>query len=45
MRDGPFARLAKENDVLWTKGGRPDDITVITGRISLHEAVQGEQAK
>jgi hypothetical protein len=29
MRDGPFARLAKENDIMWKYGGRPDDTTVI----------------
>lgn len=34
MRDGPFARLAKENDILWSSGGRPDDVTVITARLS-----------
>ena len=34
MRDGPFARLAKENDILWAAGGRPDDITVIAARLS-----------
>jgi hypothetical protein len=32
-RDGPFARVAKDNDVLWTKGGRPDDITVAIARV------------
>jgi protein phosphatase PTC7 len=35
MRDGPFARLAKENDVFWRYGGRPDDITVVCGRITV----------
>lgn len=34
MRDGPFSRLAKENDVLWSHGGRPDDVTVIVCRVS-----------
>jgi len=34
MRDGPFARLAKENDILWSSGGRPDDITVVAVRLS-----------
>lgn len=38
MRDGPFARLAKENDILWG-GGRPDDITVVVARISRNEPV------
>ena len=28
-RDGPFARLAKENDICWRHGGRPDDVTVV----------------
>lgn len=32
-RDGPFARLAKECDILWTKGGRPDDVTVAVARV------------
>ncbi len=27
-RDSPFAVLAKDNDVMWRFGGRPDDITV-----------------
>jgi hypothetical protein len=34
MRDGPFARLAKENDILWSSGGRPDDVTVVVARVS-----------
>ncbi len=29
-RDSPFALLAKDNDVMWRFGGRPDDITVLT---------------
>lgn len=33
MRDSPFALLAKENDIVWTKGGRPDDITVLVARL------------
>jgi len=28
-RDSPFARAAKEADILWTAGGRPDDVTVL----------------
>jgi protein phosphatase PTC7 len=31
-RDSPFARLAKENDLLWG-GGMPDDITIIAARV------------
>lgn len=31
-RDGPFALLAKENDILWS-GGMPDDTTVIVARV------------
>lgn len=27
-------RLAKENDILWTHGGRPDDVTCVLARIS-----------
>lgn len=30
--DSPFARLAKESDLLWS-GGMPDDITIIVGRV------------
>lgn len=32
-RDGPFARLAKDADVLWTKGGRPDDVCVVVALV------------
>ncbi|CAH0516084.1 unnamed protein product [Peronospora belbahrii] len=35
-RDSPFARLAKENDLLWG-GGVPDDITVIASRVTKHK--------
>jgi hypothetical protein len=28
-RDGPFARAAKDNDICWKHGGRPDDVTVL----------------
>lgn len=31
-RDGPFALLAKENDIMWG-GGMPDDTSVIVARI------------
>lgn len=44
MRDGPFARLAKENDVLWTKGGRPDDITVAVARVTAKAATAAVHA-
>ncbi|KAF1336805.1 Phosphatase ptc7 family protein, partial [Globisporangium splendens] len=37
MRDSPFARLAKENDLLWG-GGMPDDITIIAARVRKHRA-------
>jgi protein phosphatase PTC7 len=40
-RDGPFALLAKENDILWSHGGRLDDITVMCVRVAL--AKQGEE--
>jgi protein phosphatase PTC7 len=33
MRDGPFAHLAKENDIMWG-GGRPDDVTVLVARVT-----------
>lgn len=36
-RDSPFARLAKENDLLWG-GGMPDDITIIAARVTKHRA-------
>ncbi|CAI5714132.1 unnamed protein product [Hyaloperonospora brassicae] len=35
-RDSPFARLAKENDLLWG-GGMPDDITIIASRVMKHK--------
>ena len=31
--DSPFARLAKENDILWS-GGIPDDLTVVVSRVT-----------
>ncbi|TMW61251.1 hypothetical protein Poli38472_013714 [Pythium oligandrum] len=31
-KDSPFARLAKENDLMWG-GGMPDDITIIAARV------------
>uniref|UniRef100_M4BS72 Protein phosphatase n=1 Tax=Hyaloperonospora arabidopsidis (strain Emoy2) TaxID=559515 RepID=M4BS72_HYAAE len=45
-RDSPFARLAKENDLLWG-GGMPDDITIIASRVMKHESkeeMRGEAA-
>lgn len=36
MRDSPFARLAKENDLMWG-GGMPDDITIIVSRVRKHK--------
>lgn len=33
--DSPFARLAKENDIMWS-GGMPDDITVIAARVVIN---------
>ncbi|TDH67174.1 hypothetical protein CCR75_006609 [Bremia lactucae] len=35
-RDSPFARLAKENDLMWG-GGMPDDITIIAARVRKHK--------
>ena len=35
QRDGPFALLAKENDIMWG-GGMRDDTTVIVGRVVSH---------
>ena len=32
-RDSPFALLAKENDLLWKLGGKPDDTVVVVARI------------
>lgn len=42
----PLLSLARcaANDVLWTRGGRPDDITIITARASLYEATTVEPA-
>lgn len=33
-RDSPFALLAKDNDILWSQGGRMDDITVVAARVT-----------
>ncbi len=33
-RDSPFALLAKDNDILWSLGGKPDDTVVVVTRIS-----------
>ncbi len=33
-RDGPFALAAKDNDIVWTAGGRLDDITALVVRCS-----------
>jgi protein phosphatase PTC7 len=38
MRDSPFARLAKENDLMWG-GGMPDDITIIVSRVRKHKVL------
>ena len=32
-RDSPFALLAKDNDVLWSQGGKPDDTCVVVARL------------
>eukprot|EP00455_Lapot_gusevi_P041882 TRINITY_DN4906_c0_g1_i1.p1 TRINITY_DN4906_c0_g1~~TRINITY_DN4906_c0_g1_i1.p1 ORF type:complete len:129 (+),score=35.80 TRINITY_DN4906_c0_g1_i1:32-388(+) len=32
--DSPFAILAKENNILWKSGGRPDDVTVIVCQVT-----------
>jgi protein phosphatase PTC7 len=37
-RDSPFARLAKENDLMWG-GGMPDDITIIAARVMKKQEV------
>lgn len=36
-RDGPFALLAKENDIMWG-GGMPDDCTIIVLVVTSPEA-------
>jgi len=41
MRDGPFARAAKDNDILWTAGGRPDDVTVLIAQVNLGATGEG----
>lgn len=33
-RDSPFALLAKDNDIMWRFGGRPDDITVLVSLVT-----------
>ncbi|KAF1795061.1 PPM-type phosphatase domain [Phytophthora cactorum] len=43
-RDSPFARLAKENDLLWG-GGIPDDITIITARVTKHKTKEEKIAE
>ena len=35
-KDGPFAILAKENDIIYVHGGMPDDTTVICLRVVGH---------
>ena len=32
-KESPFSLLAKENDILWGYGGRPDDTSVIAMRV------------
>ena len=39
--DSPFARLAKENDIMWS-GGMPDDITIIVSRVLRTSLCDGE---
>ena len=34
-RDGPFARAAKDNDICWNHGGRPDDVTVLVALLEV----------
>ena len=36
-RDSPFAVLAKDNDILWSHGGRMDDITVLCAEVRTVE--------
>jgi len=33
-RDSPFSLLAKDNDIMWNLGGKPDDTVVIVARIA-----------
>ena len=37
-RDGPFALLAKENDIMWG-GGMPDDTTVVVARVVKDQSI------
>jgi hypothetical protein len=32
-RDSPFSLLAKDNDIMWNLGGKPDDTVVIVTRM------------
>ncbi|KAK1942635.1 Protein phosphatase PTC7 fig [Phytophthora citrophthora] len=43
-RDSPFARLAKENDLMWG-GGMPDDITIIAARVTKHKTKEEKIAE
>ncbi|ETM00488.1 hypothetical protein F442_02980 [Phytophthora nicotianae P10297] len=43
-KDSPFARLAKENDLMWG-GGIPDDITIITARVTKHKTKEEKIAE
>lgn len=33
-KDSPFSLLAKDNDIMWNLGGKPDDTVVIVARIA-----------
>jgi protein phosphatase PTC7 len=44
MRDSPFARLAKENDLMWG-GGMPDDITIVAARVVKHKSKEEKIAE
>jgi serine/threonine protein phosphatase PrpC len=42
-RDSPFSLLAKDNDVLWSAGGRLDDITVLCVKVGEWRGAEPEQ--
>jgi len=43
-KDGPFALLAKDNDIMWS-GGMPDDTTVVCARMFIPLSRQEQEQK
>lgn len=38
-KETPFSLSAKENDIIWTNGGKPDDTVVIVARIGKNNVL------